>query len=78
MSKITLKVSNENLDRVLMVLESLKAGLIENIEVDKSLKTHKPTYQPKINKVIKENEVVSGKYIDPASFKKRLNKTQKN
>ncbi len=70
MSKITLDVKPENLKTVLTILENLKVGLVENIKVDKS----STKYQPKTNKVIKENQPVSGKYIDPASFKKRLNK----
>lgn len=74
MSKITLDVNNDDLDTFLLILENLKDGLIENIKVDKSVAKYKPTYQPPKNKVIKEGEVQSGKYINPSTFKKRMSK----
>lgn len=76
MSKITIDVKSENIQVILSILENLKDGLVENIEVDKSVSRYKPAYQPKANKVIKENEPVSGKYIDSASFKQRLKKVK--
>lgn len=77
MSKITLEVTNDNLKTVLSIIENLKDGLIEHIEIDGNVTKQKRLYQPKLNKVIKENEHVSGKYIDRASFKKRLKKVEK-
>jgi len=76
MSKITLDVKNDNLDTVLLILENLKDGLVENIQVDKNVSKYKPTYQPPKNKVIKEGEAQSGKYINPATFKKRMSKVK--
>lgn len=70
MSKITIDVTNDNLKTVLNILENLKEGLVENIQIDKSA----TKYKPKNNKVIKENEPVAGKYINSTTFKKRLNK----
>lgn len=74
MSKITLNIKKENIETVLLILDNLKVGLIETIEVDKSVSKYKPTYKPKVNKVIKEGEAQSGKYMNPSSFKNRLNK----
>jgi hypothetical protein len=76
MSKITIDVKNDNVEKVLLILENLKDGLIENIKVDKSVAKYKPTYQPPKNKVIKEGEAQSGKYINPATFKKRMSKAK--
>lgn len=77
MSKITIDVAEVNVKTVLTILENLKDGLIENIHVDKSISKYKPVYQPKLNKVIKENEQVSGKYMNASSYKKSLNKETK-
>ena len=78
MNKITLDVSEQNREIVLVILENLKTGLIQNIEVDKTTQKHKTAYKPKLNKVIYENEQmsenISGKYLNPASYKKRLKK----
>ena len=74
MSKITIDVNNNNLDTVLLILNNLKNGLIENIDVDKGAEKHSTTYNPKTNKVIYENEKLDGKYLNPANFKKRLRK----
>ena len=74
MSKVTIDVKNDNLETVLTILENLKDGLVENIQVDKSISKKKPTYQPPKNKVIKEGEAQTGKYINPAAFKKRMSK----
>lgn len=78
MSKITLDVDDKNLDRVLLILESLKDELVENIEVKKGSRSHNTAYKPKTKQVIYENEQMSeklnGKYLNAASFKKRLKK----
>jgi len=81
-TKITLEVSNENLGSVVTILNSLKEGLIEKMEVE-SLSTSTTRapgtrYQPKENKIIKEEQQSElekmGKYIDPQEFKKKLRK----
>jgi len=74
MEKITLDIKNDNLETVLLILESLKDGLIENIKVNKSPKKYKPMYQPPINKVIKEGEPQNGKYMNPSKYKESLTK----
>jgi len=76
MKKITLNIKKDNLEMVLLILDNLKDGLIEKIEVDKSVSKYKPAYQPPKNRVIKEGEVQSGKYINPATFKKRMSKAK--
>ncbi len=81
-TKITLEVTNENLGSVVTILNSLKEGLIEKMEVQSigtsNIREPKTRYQPKEKKVIKEQEQSElekmGKYIDPVEFKKRLGK----
>jgi len=83
MAKIVLNVSDESLGTVITILNNLKDGLIENIDINTTLeksvekKVQKHTrYQPKTNKVIYEDEQEQlkslGKYIDSSEFKKRL------
>jgi len=81
MTKIVLDVNDENLGSVITVLNSLKEGLIEKMEVetllDTTAKSKKFTrYQPKTDRVIYEEEQASlekmGKYVNPAEFKKKL------
>lgn len=78
MGKITLEVDNENIDKVLLILENLKDGLVLDIDVNKRVSKYNTQYKPKTNKVIYENEQmtdkVSTKYLDPTSYKKRLRK----
>ena len=85
MAKIVLEVDEKNLGSVITVLNSLKEGLVLNMEVnsltqvDIEDKRKKFTrYQPKSNKVIYEEEQGKlesmGKYLDPTEFKKRLRK----
>jgi len=73
-NKITLDVKSNDLETVLLVLNNLKDGLIENIEVDKEGVKNSTAYNPKTNKVIYENEKLDGKYLNPENFKKRLRK----
>lgn len=72
MSKITMDVENKNLDTVLSILNNLKDGLILNIEVDKNSSKSKLMYQPKLKKMISEDEQSGGKYMSVATYKKRL------
>ncbi len=73
MQEIKLQVEDKNLETVMLILNSLKDGLISDIT--NSLK-RSTQYQPKLNKIIKENESgtadTSGKYINPALYKQRL------
>jgi len=72
MPKITLDVTDKNLETIMTILENLKSGLISSIHVDHKKVQTRTMYHPPYNKVIKENTPVSGKYISPATFKKRL------
>lgn len=72
MSKITLDVTEKNVETVMTILENLKSGLISDISVDNKKVKPKTVYTPPKNKVIKENSPVAGKYISPAAYKKRL------
>ena len=78
MSKITIDVNDDNLDKVLLILNNLKDGLILNVDVEKKASKYNTAYKPKTNKVVYENEQmteqVSGKYLNAASYKKRLKK----
>jgi len=73
MQEIKLKVEDKNLETVMLILNSLKDGLISDITSSLKCSTQ---YQPKLNKVIKEDESgtadTSGKYINPALYKQRL------
>jgi len=53
MQEIKLKVEDENLETLLIILKSLKEGLISEIisSTKGSMK-----YQPKLNRIIKEDE----------------------
>jgi len=87
MAKVLLDVSEENLGTLLLVLNTLKEGMINKIEVNpanasevftNSVQKQKreARYQPKVNKVVYEEEqmelVSRGKYLDPKSFKEKL------
>jgi hypothetical protein len=79
MKEIKLKVSDENLQTLMNILENLKSGLIQSIEIDGEInKKRQSRYQPKANKVVYEHESgehdKSGKYISPSAYKARLKK----
>jgi len=73
MQEITLKVEDKNVETLMMILENLKDGLISEITSSTKASTR---YQPKLNRVIKEDESgtadTSGKYINPVIYKQRL------
>ncbi len=76
MAVVTLHVNDKELQRVLTVLESLKEGLIEKMEIDKRVRYNRP--KPISHEPPKPVEV-STKYVDPQTFKERLRKMrQKN
>ena len=74
MSKITLEVNEKNLETVLLMLGNFKEGLIDNIVTDKKSTKRASTYQPRENKIVKEGQLIRGKYLDKDSYKKRLAK----
>ena len=73
MQEITLKVEDKNVETLMMILENLRDGLISEITSSTKISTQ---YQPKLNRVIKEDESgtadTSGKYINPSIYKQRL------
>jgi len=77
MNKITLSVNDENLDTLLIILNNLKSGLISNIETNAKNSKRQTRYQPKVNKVIYEQESgtndTSGKY-SASAYRERLKK----
>ncbi|QOP42163.1 hypothetical protein [Sulfurimonas marina] len=78
MKEIKLSVDEQNVEIVMTILNSLKAGLIEKIELDGTVTKTRPTqYQPKLKAVDEKDSGPNdktGKYASPAAFKARLNK----
>ncbi len=79
MNEIKLSVDDKNLETVVTILENLKSGLLENIEINgRASKTRATQYQPKTNRIIKEQDSgvndSSGKYVNPAAYRQRLKK----
>ena len=77
MNEIKLSVDDKKLETVLTILNNLKDGLIVNIETNgKTVKSRPTQYQPKINRIIKEEESgtsdKSGKYANAAAYRERL------
>jgi len=77
MNKISLSVDDANLETLLTILNSLKSGLILNMEVNGKAKVRETRYQPKTNRVIYENESgtndTTGKY-SASAYRERLKK----
>jgi len=78
MHEIKLQVEDKHLESVLLILNSLKSGLISEIQTNKTQKPLKKThYQPKKSGVIFEQESgtndTSGKYSANA-YRERLKK----
>ena len=78
-NEIKLSVDDKNLEIVVTILENLKSGLLENIEINaRASKTGATQYQPKTNRIIKEQDSgvndSSGKYVNPTTYRQRLNK----
>lgn len=77
MNEIKLSVDDKNLATVLSILNNLKSGLITNIETSAKVgKVKASQYQPKIKQGVSEDDFgttdKSGKYINPALYKQRL------
>lgn len=77
MNEIKLSVEDKNIDTVLTILNNIKNGLIYEMQTTSNSKAN-TSYTPKNNKVIlEENSSTSnlrGKYINPAAYKKRVQK----
>jgi len=78
MNEIKLSVNDTNLDTVLTILNSLKDGLIDNIQTNAKVKKRATQYQPKVNTLIREEESgtndSNGKYASASTYKQRLKK----
>ncbi len=78
MKEIKLSVSEQNTEIVMTILNSLKTGLIEKIELEGTVtKTRHSQYQPKAKAVDEKDSGPndkSGKYASPAAYKARLKK----
>ncbi len=78
MNEIKLSVEDKNLETVLTVLQSLKTGLISEIDTGTKVGKVKRTtqYQPKTNTIVREENSgtadTSGKYINASAYKERL------
>ncbi len=71
MAKVILEVNDKELDTMLTILNNLKNGMIEKMEVDKRRSYNKP--KPLSNEPPRPVDL-SSKYIDPQTFKERLKK----
>ena len=69
MARIILDVNDKDFDTILTILNNLKNGMIEKIEVDKRARYNKQ--KPVIQEPPKPLNL-SSKYVDPQTFKERL------
>ena len=77
LNEIKLTIEDKNLNTIINILENLKDGLINNLEVnEKNKKSKVPQYRGKVNTIIKEEESgtndKSGKYASPSAYKQKL------
>lgn len=73
MSKITFDVNDKDLNSVLTILNSLKQGMIQNIQVD-----NKKHLVKKANKAVLEDEFMTtssshSKYMSRSAYRSKLN-----
>ena len=73
-ANISIEVKEENLELLLTILQNLRSGLIEKIDVDEKKYKKHTQYQPKADGIIHSEEPIRGKYVDPNTFKRRLAK----
>ena len=69
MSKITLEVNDKHLSEVLIILKSLKNGMITTLNVENKSNALKEKYK---EPVVKSAETLSSRYISPEQFKQKL------
>ena len=74
MKQIKLNIQDDKVEVVLGILNNLKDGLINSIEVDENKIFANTKYQPKLNKIYDENERPQGKYLSPRAYKTKLEK----
>jgi len=77
MQEIKLTIKDENVETVLLILNNLKNGLIDNINTPHKIQRNS-RYQAKLNTIIKEENSAtsdsSGKYASVSAYKQRLKK----
>lgn len=67
MAKISFEVESKNLNSILIILKSLKSGMIKNLKIDESKKS--------LNTQDKHSTLTStSKYLSKDEFKQRLKK----
>lgn len=69
MAKIVLDISEKNIDTVKNILDNLKDGLINNIEVQQ--RKYVAKNKPLEDDFIPKSKASSGKYLSPSDFKNR-------
>ena len=74
MKQIKLNIQDDKVEVVLGILNNLKDGLINSIEVDENKIFANTKYQPKLNKIYDENEKPQGKYLSASAYKTKLEK----
>ena len=77
MNEIKLSVDDKNLDTVLTILNSLKDGLINDIQNNSEVSKNRSTqYQPRTNTIIREENSGTndnnGKYASASAYRERL------
>ncbi len=82
MAKITLEVDSKNIDTVLIILNNLKNGLINNISTDKKNISASVQTKKHIKNQVLEDEFIqktpaTGKYLSKSAYKERLQNKSK-
>ena len=77
LAKITLDIDNKDIDTVLLILNNLKSGLINNITTDKKNITSSNINKKNIKKQILEDDFIpkpvsNGKYLSSNAYKQKL------
>lgn len=77
MAKITLDVDSKNIDTVLIILNNLKSGLINNISSDKKNISTSLQNKKNIKQQIVEDEFIkktpsARKYLSSSAYKQKL------
>jgi hypothetical protein len=74
MKQIKLNIQDDKVEIVLNILNNLKSGLINSIEIDENKISSNTRYQPKLNKIYDEDEKPQGKYLSAKAYKAKLEK----
>lgn len=69
MSKITLEVNDKHLSEVLVILKSLKNGMIIKLDVESKTPTKEKYKEP-----VKMSETSASRYLSPQQYKQKLYK----